>query len=207
MEDNLIKAEIRKGKGKSKAKSTRKKGGIPCVLYWRGLESLGITVSLKDWERLRKNIKKNTILKMELRSDGGVEERPVMIKDIQRGILRDEVLHIDFLQVSMERKIEVEIPIHLTGEAEAVGVKNNGIVELHLRTIMVECLPSMIPEKIDLDVTNLDIGDSIHANEISIPGVKILEHLDVAIVTIIPPSGGEEKAVTVEAAEVEKKEE
>jgi len=207
MEDNLIKAEIRKGKGKSKAKSTRKKGGIPCVLYGRGLESLGITVSLKDWERLRKNIKKNTILKMELRSDGGVEERPVMIKDIQRGILRYEVLHIDFLQVSMERKIEVEIPIHLTGEAEAVGVKNNGIVELHLRTIMVECLPSMIPEKIDLDVTNLDIGDSIHANEISIPGVKILEHLDVAIVTIIPPSGGEEKAVTVEAAEVEKKEE
>lgn len=207
MEDNLIKAEIRKGKGKSKAKSTRKEGGIPCVLYGRGLESLGITVSLKDWERLRKNIKKNTILKMELRSDGGVEERPVMIKNIQRGILRDEVLHIDFLQVSMERKIEVEIPIHLTGEAEAVGVKNNGIVELHLRTIMVECLPSMIPEKIDLDVTNLDIGDSIHANEISIPGVKILEHLDVAIVTIIPPSGGEEKAVTVEAAEVEKKEE
>jgi large subunit ribosomal protein L25 len=65
----------------------------------------------------------------------------------------------------------------------------------------------MIPEKIDLDVTNLDIGDSIHANEISIPGVKILEHLDVAIVTIIPPSGGEEKAVTAEAVEGEKKEE
>ncbi|MCX5807777.1 MAG: 50S ribosomal protein L25 [Proteobacteria bacterium] len=205
MEDNLIKAEIRKGKGKSKAKSTRKEGGIPCVLYGRGLESLGITVSLKDWERLRKNIKRNTILKMELRNDSGVEERPVMIKDIQRGILKDEVLHIDFLQVSMERKIEVEIPIHLTGEA--IGMKNSGIVELHLRTIMVECLPSMIPEKIDLDVTNLDIGDSIHANEISIPGVKILEHLDVAIVTIIPPSGGEEKAVIAEAVEVEKKEE
>jgi len=204
MEDNLIKAEIRKGKGKSKAKNTRNKGGIPCVLYGRGLESLGITVSLKDWEKLRKNIKRNTILKMELSNDGGVEERPVMIKDIQRGVLRDEILHIDFLQVSMERKIEVEIPIHLTGEA--VGVKNNGIVELHLRTIMVECLPSMIPEKIDLDVTNLGIGDSIHANEISIPGVKILENLGVAIVTIIPPSGGEEKAVAAEAVEVEKKE-
>jgi len=204
MEGFSIKAEIRKGKGKSKAKSTRKNGGIPCVLYGRDFESVGITVSLKDWEKLRKNIKRNTILKMELSNDGGVEERPVMIKDIQRAILKDEVLHIDFLQVSMERKIEVEIPIHLTGEA--IGVKNNGIVELHLRTIMVECLPSMIPEKIDLDVTNLDIGDSIHANEISIPGVKILENLGVAIVTVIPPSGGEEKAVTVEAAEVEKKE-
>ena len=204
MEGILIKAEIRKDKGKSKAKSTRRKGGIPCVLYGRGLESLGITVSLKEWEKLRKNIKRNTILKMELHNDSGVEERPVMIRDIQRGILKEDILHIDFLQVTMERKIEVEIPINLTGEA--IGLKNNGIVELHLRTIMVECLPSMIPEKIDLDVTNLDIGDSIHANEISIPGVKILENLDVAIVTIIPPSV-EEKVVAVETAEVEKKEE
>ncbi len=204
MEEFFIRADIRKEKGKSKAKSTRRQGGIPCVLYGRGLESLGITISLKEWEKLRKSIKRNAILKMELHNDGGVEERPVMIKNIQRGIIKDEVLHIDFLQVSMERKLEVEIPIYLTGEA--AGVKNNGIVEQHLRTIMVECLPSMIPERIDLDVTKLEIGDSIHANEISIPGVKILEHLDVAIVTVIPPSG-EEKAAASEAAEVEKKEE
>jgi large subunit ribosomal protein L25 len=204
MEGITIKAEIRKDRGKSKAKSTRRNGGIPCVLYGRGLESVGITISLKEWEKLRKSIKRNTILNMELRNDSAVEERPVMIKDIQRGVIKDNILHIDFLQVSMERKIEVEIPINLTGEA--IGLKNDGIVELHLRTIMVECLPSMIPEKIDLDISNLDIGDSIHANEISIPGVKILENLGVAIVTVIPPSV-EVKAAAVETAEVEKKEE
>jgi len=203
MEEILVKAEIRNGRGKSIAKNTRKQGGIPCVLYGRGLESLGITISSKEWEKLRKRVKKNTILKMELLNNGSVEERPVMVKDMQKGILKDDILHIDFLQVSMERKIEVEIPIRLTGDA--IGLKKNGIVELHLRSIMVECLPSMIPEKIDLDVTNLDIGDSIHANEIVIPGVKVLENLSVAIVTVIPPSV-EEKAVTAEAPEAEKKE-
>jgi len=203
MEEILVKAEIRNGRGKSIAKNTRKQGGIPCVLYGRGLESLGITISSKEWEKLRKRVKKNTILKMELLNNGSVEERTEMVKDMQKGILKDDILHIDFLQVSMERKIEVEIPIRLTGDA--IGLKKNGIVELHLRSIMVECLPSMIPEKIDLDVTNLDIGDSIHANEIVIPGVKVLENLSVAIVTVIPPSV-EEKAVTAEAPEAEKKE-
>lgn len=205
MEGILIKADVRKGRGKSNAKSARRMGNIPCVLYGRGIESLGITISSKDWQRLRKNIKRNTILKMELNNNGSIEERPVMIKDIQRGIIQNDVLHIDFIQVSMERKIEVEIPINLIGEAK--GLKNNGIVDQHLRTIMVECLPSLIPEKIELDITNLDIGDSIHANEISIPGVKVLENLDVAIVTVIHPSGGEEKAPETETGEGEKKEE
>jgi len=203
MEEFLVKAEVRKGRGKSNAKSTRRAGLIPCVLYGRGIESLGIAISSRDWQRLRKNIKRNTILKMELNNDGNIEQRPVMIKDIQRGIVKNDVLHIDFIQVSMQRKIQVEIPINLVGEAK--GLLNNGIVDQHLRTIMVECLPSVIPEKIDIDISNLDIGDSIHASEISIPGVKILEHLDVAIVTVIPPSGGEEKAA--EAVETEKKEE
>lgn len=205
MEDFLVKAEVRKGRGKSNAKSIRRAGLIPCVLYGRGIESLGIAISSKEWQRLRKNIKRNTILKMELNNEGNIEQRPVMIKDIQRGIIKNDILHIDFVQVSMQRKIEVEIPINLIGEAK--GLKNNGIVDQHLRTIMVECLPSVIPEKIDVDITNLDIGDSIHASEISIPGVKILEHLDVAIVTVIPPSGGEERAAEAEAVETEKKEE
>ncbi|HNQ63774.1 MAG TPA: 50S ribosomal protein L25 [Syntrophorhabdaceae bacterium] len=203
MEDFLVKAEVRKGRGKSNAKSSRRAGFIPCVLYGRGVESLGITISSKDWQRLRKNIKRNSILKMELDNDGNIEQRPVMIKDIQRGIVKNEILHIDFIQVSMQRKIEIEVPISLVGEAK--GLIKNGIVDQHLRTIMVECLPSEIPEKIDIDITNLDIGDTVHASEISIPGVKVIERLDVAIVTVVPPPVDEEKISETETAE-EKKE-
>jgi large subunit ribosomal protein L25 len=196
MEEILIRADRRKSKGKGIAKRVRREGNIPAVLYGKDTEPLPITVSLKEWEKLGKQIRRNIIMKMELHNEDNIENRPVMVKDIQRGFLGDKILHIDFLQVSMERMIEVEIPIHLVGEAK--GVADNGIVEQHLRTIMVACLPTQIPEKIEVDITDLGIGDSFHVNQISIPGVKLLEGADVAIVTVTPPSVEEEKPVAVE---------
>ena len=201
MVEILIKADRRKSKGKGMAKKLRREGRIPAVLYGKDTEPLPITVSLKEWQRLGKQIRRNIIMKMELHNEDNIENRPVMVKDIQRGFLGDKILHIDFLQVSMERMIEVEIPIHLVGEAK--GVADSGIVEQHLRTIMVACLPTQMPEKIEVDITDLGIGDSLHVNQISIPGVKLLEGADVAIVTITPPSVEEEKPVVVEEVEAE----
>ena len=108
----------------------------------------------------------------------------------------------------MEREVQVEVPIHFTGIPE--GVVKGGVVEQHLRVVMVECLPGQIPEKIDLDISKLDIGDSIHVNEISIPGVKLLDHPDVAIVGVTPPQAEEKveaAAPTEEPAEKEKEKE
>ena len=205
MEEILIKAEARAGKGKSVAKKIRRQGGIPAVLYGKDIESIPITISLKDWEKLRKRLKRNAILKMELPGSVDTGTRPVMVKNIQRAVIGDSINHIDFLQVSMERKVEVEIPIYLTGDAK--GLVNGGIIEQHLRTVMAECLPSQIPEKVDIDITDLDIGDSVHVHEISIEGVKLLENPGVAVVTIIPPTAAEEKAVTEETVIVEEKKE
>jgi large subunit ribosomal protein L25 len=202
MEEILVKAERRKGRGKSLARKLRKEGKIPAILYGKDTEPLSITVSLKEWERLSRHRRRNMILKMELQNNGDVESRPVMVKDIQREFLSDNVLHIDFLQVSMERTVQVEIPIHLVGQAK--GVIDSGIIEQHLRTIMVECLPAQIPEKIDVDVSDLGIGDSFHVHQISIPGIKLLEGLDVAIVTVIPPAVEEKPVVEEEIAEPEK---
>jgi large subunit ribosomal protein L25 len=207
MEEILLRAEKRKGTGKGVTRKIRKEGNIPAVLYGRGVESVPIKISAKEWDTLMRRGRKNVIITMELYGDSGAENRPVMIKSIQPGYLGDDVCHIDFLQVSMERTIEIEIPIHLTGTAK--GVINNGIVEQHLRSIMVECLPTQIPEKIEIDVTNLEIGDSIHVSDISLSGVKLLEHMNVAVVTIIPPEA-EEKPIAIEEVEpdkVEKKEE
>lgn len=203
MEEILLKAETRKGTGKGFARKLRRDGKIPAILYGRDVESVPINISAREWETLMRRVRKNVILTMEIHSDKGVENRPVMIKKVDTGYLGDDVNHIDFLQVSMERTIEIEIPIHLTGTAK--GVTNSGIVEQHLRSIMVECLPTQIPEQIELDVTNLDIGDSIHVSDISLSGIKLLEHMDVAVVTVIPPES-EEKPVAVEEVEAEKKE-
>jgi large subunit ribosomal protein L25 len=203
MEEATIKAEIRQGKGKSSVRKLRTQGRVPGVVYGKDVTALPITVSAKEWERLGRHLKRNAILKMFLEMGGKVEERPVMVKDVQTGFANDKILHIDFLQVSMERTVEVEIPVRLTGQPK--GALKNGIIELHLRTVMVECLPGQIPEALELDITELDIGDSIHVHEVSIPGVRFLEHSDVAIVTVTPPTTEEQPAV--EAVEEEKKEE
>ena len=202
MEQTLIRADRRDTKGKGVARKLRKDGRIPAVLYGRGLEPVSITVLSRDWEKLGRHVRRNLIFNMELHSDKDVENRPVMVKEVQREVLNEKILHIDFYQVSMERMIEVEIPIHLTGKAK--GEVNGGIIEVHLRSVKVECLPTQIPEEIVVDIADLEIGDSFHVNQISISGVKLLEGGSVAIVTVTPPTVEEKKVVEeVVAAEPE----
>ncbi len=204
MEEILLKAETRKGRGKGVARKLRKEGSIPAVLYGKDIEPTAIAISAREWTVLTRHMRRNVILNMELRTNEGIEKRPVMIKDIQKDFLGNDTFHIDFLQVSMERTIEIDIPIHLTGAAK--GTVDDGIIEQHLRTVRVECLPTQIPEKIEVDITDLGIGDSFHVRDISLPGIKLLEGMDVAVVTVIPPET-KEKPVTVEEVEPEKKEE
>lgn len=201
MEEIILKAEKRTGRGKSTTRKLRRGGKLPAALYGKDIEPVAITIGSKEWEKLQKRMKRNVILDMELYGDGGVEHRSVMVKEVQRDFVKHGVLHVDFLQVSMERMVEVEVPIVLTGTPK--GAANNGIVEQHLRTINVECLPGKIPEQIEIDISDLDIGDSFHVNQISLSGIRLLEGQDVAIVTVIPPAV-EEAAATAE--EVEKKE-
>jgi large subunit ribosomal protein L25 len=202
MEQTLIRADKRDTKGKGVARKLRKDGRIPAVLYGRGLAPVSITVLSREWEKLGRHIRRNVIFDMELHGGAAVENRPVMVKEIQREVLNEKILHIDFYQVSMERMIEVEIPIHLTGKAK--GEVNGGIIEVHLRSVKVECLPTQIPEEIVVNISDLEIGDSFHVNEISISGVKLLEGGNVAIVTVTPPTVEEKKVVEeVAAAEPE----
>ena len=210
MEEIRLKAENRVQGGKNVARRLRKEGVIPAVLYGKDVEPLSLGISAREWKLLQSRVKSNTIIKMELTRNDKAEERPVMLKDIQRAILTDAVVHIDFLQVSMERSVQVEVPIHLVGEP--VGLVKGGVIEQHLRSIMVESLPGQIPEKIEVDISALDIGDSLHVKEISLPGIKLLAPPDVAVIGVTPPQA-EEKPVEVaaplaeEAAPKEEKEE
>jgi len=152
-------------------------------------------------------MKRNVIFDMEIQEGAAIDKRPVMVKEIQRDGLGTNIMHIDFFQVSMEQTVEVEVPIHLTGKSK--GEVLGGIVDVHLRSIKVECLPNQIPEQIVLDVTELDIGDSVHISDISLPGVKLVEHAEIAILSIIPPTVEEKRgaAEAPEAAAAEEKEE
>ncbi|MCK9228334.1 MAG: 50S ribosomal protein L25 [Syntrophorhabdaceae bacterium] len=207
MEQVLIKADRRNSTGKGVARKFRAAGRIPAVLYGTNVEPVAITISARDWDYITRRIKRNVIFDMEIREGDTIDKRPVMVKEIQRDGLGTNIMHIDFFQVSMERTIEVEVPIHLTGKAK--GEVLGGIVDVHLRSIRVECLPRQIPEEITLDVSELDIGDSIHVSDISLPGVKLVEHGEIAILSIIPPTVEERRGAeeAPEAAAAEEKEE
>jgi large subunit ribosomal protein L25 len=192
MEEIRLKAEGRVQGGKNVARRLRKEGVIPAILYGKDVEPLPLRISAKEWKTVQSHVKSNTIIKMELKRNDQTEERPVMLKELQRAALRDTVLHIDFLQVSMERAVQVEVPIHLVGAP--VGLVKGGVIEQHLRSIMVESLPGQIPEKIDVDISALDIGDSVHVKEISLPGIKLLAPPDVAVVGVTPPQAEEKPA-------------
>jgi large subunit ribosomal protein L25 len=198
MEEIRIQAETRSTRGKGSARKLRKEGVIPGILYGRDVSPVAISVGARDWRTLEAHARSNAVIRMDLNDAGTVQERPVMIKDVQRAPVGHKVLHIDFLQVSMERVVQVEVPIHLTGEP--VGVVKGGVVEQHLRTAMVETLPDRIPERIDIDISALDIGDSIHIQEISLPGVKLLDHPEIAVVGVTPPEGEEAAAAGEEGA-------
>jgi large subunit ribosomal protein L25 len=198
MEQVLIKADTRSGRGKGVARKARAAGRIPAVLYGGGVDPVSITISSKDWDKITRHMKRNVILDMEIHGGDSVESRPVMVKEVQRDGLGTEIMHIDFLQVSMEKTVEVEVSIHLTGKSK--GEVLGGVIDVHLRSIKVECLPGQIPEEIVIDMTELDIGDSVHVSDISLPGVKLIEHGDVAILSVVPPTVEEKKAAAEEAA-------
>lgn len=198
MEELRLKATRRKDTGKGAMRKMRKAGAIPGVLYGRDTESLALTIAEKDWRLIQGHVRSTTIIRMELADNDASEEHPVMVKEIQREVIGRGLLHIDFLQVSMERQIQVQVPVHLVGTAK--GVVAGGVVEHHLHAVLVECLPGNIPNRIEVDISNLEIGDSIHVRAVSIPGVKLLDSPDVAIVGVTPPEA-EEKAGAVPEAE------
>jgi large subunit ribosomal protein L25 len=206
MEQVLIKADTRNSTGKGVARKLRAAGRIPAVLYGTNVEPVSITISAREWENITRHMKRNVIIDMEIQGGAAIDKRPVMVKEIQRDGLGTNIMHIDFFQVSMEQTVEVEVPIHLTGKSK--GEVLGGIVDVHLRSIRVECLPNQIPEDITLDVTELDIGDSIHISDISLPGVKLVEHGEIAILSIIPPTvEGKKGAAEAAEAVAEEKEE
>lgn len=179
-----ITADKRSETGKGAARAHRREGRVPGILYGHGEESIPVSVDAGELHRLVHAVSiDNTIV--DLAVDG--TEYKVLIRELQVHPFRDDFLHVDFFHVSMDEKIHVDVPVVVVGIP--TGVKNKGgVLDHQLREIEVYCLPGSIPERIEVDVTELDIGDSIHVSEIDLPDVEVLTDLDRSLVAVLAPT-------------------
>jgi large subunit ribosomal protein L25 len=211
MERPVIKAEIREGKGKGMARKLRERGLIPAVFYGPHSKTIPLIVDPKELSlTLQTEAGGNVLIDLDIRKGDQSERKVVMVKELQFDHLQNRALHTDFYEVAMDVMVTVEVPIHLLGKPE--GTKMGGILEQVRRVIEVQCLPGNIPKSIDIDVSALKIGDSIHINEIRVEKAKILSDTNFTIATVVPPIAEEKKVeevaaeAAVEGAEEKEKE-
>ncbi|MFI5371691.1 MAG: 50S ribosomal protein L25 [Candidatus Eisenbacteria bacterium] len=196
-----IKGDRRDTLGKGGARKARAKGLIPAVLYGHGETPLALTVQNREFvTSMHQHKGSNPILSVQL----GGGEYTALLRDVQYDPLTHEILHLDFQHISLTEKVEVKVPVHLVGTP--IGVKDaGGILEVIVRDIEVRCLPTAIPAFVELDVSALGIGDSIHARDLKITDIEVLTDPETTVATVVPPTVMEEKPVeaVVETAEPE----
>lgn len=193
-----LEVERRTGKGKGAARRLRRNGQVPAVVY--GIrEPASLAVSPKELERvLATRAGANVIVQLNVAGDAR-GERPVLIKDLQRDPMKGRILHADFLEIRMDRKIGVSVPIVLRGEAP--GIKQGGVLSQLLRELEVECLPIAIPEEIAVDVSGVNLNGVVHVRDIALPeGVDLMTDPEEPILTVAAPQ--EEEKPVEEAAPV-----
>jgi large subunit ribosomal protein L25 len=211
MERPVLTAEIREGVGKEKAKKLRAKGLIPAIFYGPKSQTISLVIDSKELAKaLQTEAGENVLIDLDIRKGAQSDRKVVMLKDIQIDPLQRKTLHTDFYEVTMDEMVIVEVPVHLMGKPE--GTKMGGILEQVRRVIQIQCFPGDIPKSIDIDVSPLKIGDSIHVQDIKVEKAKIISDTNFTIATVVPPVV-EEKVVeavapeAVEGAEVKEKEE
>jgi len=165
-------AVSRVGAGTGSAKAIRRKGNIPAVVYGGSAEPELIELNLNEIE---KKLANEAVYSHVLKLNIGGNVQNAVLKGMQRHPAKDNVIHMDFLRVDMNEKIKVHVPLHFINEAESVGVKAGGVVTHSMVELEVVCLPGDLPEYIEVDLANTDIGESVHLADIAAPeGVEIL---------------------------------
>ncbi|MCK4918031.1 MAG: 50S ribosomal protein L25 [Candidatus Omnitrophica bacterium] len=184
MERIKIKVNKRCQVGKEASGRIRKEGSIPAVVYSSEL-NISISVPLESVKLLYSiRFSESAIVDMEIIGEEKFDVIPVLVKKLQFHPLTEKIIHIDFFKVSLKDKTRVNVHIVLKGIAQ--GLKEGGVLEQLLREVQVEGLPLDIPEKIELDITNLDIGHSFHVEDLIVPNtVKILTDSKTAIVAVV----------------------
>ncbi|MFQ5823600.1 MAG: 50S ribosomal protein L25 [bacterium] len=181
MIEKVINVETRNDIGKKATKQLRRIGKVPGIYYFHGQNSIPISID----EKLLKSVIQAETNILELKFDNGNHSKCV-IREVQWDPIYGKPLHVDLMGIKLTEKVTVTVPIHFVGTP--VGVKQSGgILQLLIREIEVEGLPLEIPEHLEIDVSNLDIGDTIRVADISVEKVKILSDPSQSIVVVRPP--------------------
>jgi large subunit ribosomal protein L25 len=195
--------ELRDGRGKGVARKLRASGRIPAICYRRNAESVAVSLDPKELDRLIRNASSgiNTLIDLKMAGGGDFDGRQVLIKELQRDPISGDYLHADLYAVDLLQKIHVSVPIQIKGSA--IGVtQDGGILDHATRELDVECLPNAIPEEFAVDVSELEVGQSLHVRDIEVlEGVEILNDPDVSIVSVVAPAVVEEEAPAEEEEE------
>lgn len=191
MEKIVLKSEVRNDAGKRVAKDLRNKGLVPAVVYKGGKDAIKLQIDKGAIDQiLHTKAGENAIITLEISGEASKKPKTVIVKEVQRDPIKNMILHVDFNEISLTDTLKVNVPLATHGEASGVK-KDGGVLEHIMWELQVECLPTNIPAKIDVDITNLEVGHHILVKDIKAPeGVKIL-------------NDGELIAVAVKAAKVE----
>ena len=187
MEQVALEGFLRQPSGKSGARSLRRAETIPAIFYGPDSETLAISVAKVSLVKiLKKQTSENTLYQLTIKGEDGDTVKIVMLKDLQQHPLDREILHADFLEVSLTKAIEVTIALKLTGKAP--GVEKGGLLQEISRELEVRCLPTQIPDFIEIDVSALEIGDSIHVEDLQLAeGIEVLSDPRHTLVTVVQP--------------------
>ena len=187
-----LNARFRNETGKGVARSLRRQALIPAVFYGPEVEPVPLALNVLEVEKLiSSEAGENILIDLNIKNGGSTQRHRAMIKEIQLDPVKQTILHVDFYAISMDKKISLEVPISLTGTS--VGVAEGGILQQVGRTIEISCLPDQIPEALEIDVSNLAIGDSLHVSDLEVPeGIEVLAEERLTIATVVPPAKEEE---------------
>jgi len=194
-----IKGEKREVFGKNASRRLRRNGMIPVILYGAKDVNIPLTLNKKDvFQILRSESGENTVFEVSFNS----ETMNAMIKDLQKNLVTDEIIHADLIQIALDKAIRVSVPVVTVGDA--VGVKTEGgFVDFITREIEIECLPKDIPEQIEIDISELHLRQSFKVEEVVLPGeIKLISDPETILFHIEEPAKEEEIEVEEEEEEV-----
>lgn len=201
MEIMNLKANQREAVGNGPARVLRRDGKVPAILYGPKTDPVKLVVEQINLDPIFKGgAVAQKLIKLDI--DGIDGSRNVMIKEMQRHPVSHSLLHLDFYEVSMDQKIKVMVPVTTTGKSK--GVEMGGMLQIIRRELEVLCLPDQVPESIDIDVTDLDIGDSFHVEDLHMEGdIEIPAEVNFTVLTVLSTKVEEEEAEGEELEEGE----
>jgi large subunit ribosomal protein L25 len=195
-----LKVTVRKTVGDGAARELRREGMIPAILYGPKAEPVMLSVMTKELETILVTSNIGQVLLNLLIQNGKQQSRTAMIKELQTQPISGNLLHVDFYEVAMDQKIKISIPVVTTGQA--AGVEEGGVLQLVRHEVEIFCFPNNIPESLEVDVTDMNIGDSKHIDAVSIDeSFELVDESNFTLVTVLSPKAEEVEEEVVEEGE------